>query len=127
MTSTKRDYKAEYLQRKLKVKALLVSKPEVTSEGVKPMIQMTTNNRGYQYMPKIAQTASIEVEKHKQVDRNLKIKKLVEGNPRRQDSGGWHSWNKIKEDMTIAEYLKAGGRIVDLMWDLHKKFIEFCN
>lgn len=53
-----------------------------------------------------------------------RIYKLVEGNPRKEGSLGWHSWNLLKEGMTFEEYRRAGGRCKDLDWDLSKSFVE---
>lgn len=45
-------------------------------------------------------------------------------NPRRPESFGWHSYNCITDGMTYEEYVKAGGRNVDLRYDLQKGFVK---
>lgn len=48
------------------------------------------------------------------------IVRLVKGNPRREDTHGYNSWNLLKKGMTYEQYIAAGGRRVDLAWDLMK-------
>jgi hypothetical protein len=48
------------------------------------------------------------------------IIRLVKGNPRREDTHGYNSWNLLKKGMTYEQYIAAGGRRVDLAWDLMK-------
>lgn len=53
------------------------------------------------------------------------IKKLIETNPRRKNSIGYKSWELIKDGMSIEEYVKAGGRTKDLLWDHKKGYVSF--
>lgn len=69
---------------------------------------------------KVAKAKSAEADKADLRTIHIVVKK----NPRKEGSHGWHSYGKMKEGMTIEEYLKAGGRRVDLMWDADKKNIE---
>lgn len=46
-----------------------------------------------------------------------KIYKLITFNPRRKNTHGWKSWELIEDGMTVAEFVKAGGRSRDIMWD----------
>lgn len=48
------------------------------------------------------------------------IIRLVKGNPRREDTFGYRSWNLLKKGMTYEQYIAAGGRRVDLAWDIMK-------
>jgi len=49
---------------------------------------------------------------------DAKIQMLAKENPRRAGTITWNSFNKIKAGMTVDAYLKAGGRLVDLKWDI---------
>ncbi len=51
------------------------------------------------------------------------IVKLVQYNPRRDGTHGWDSWEVLKPDMTYEQFLKAGGRHVDLAWDVQKNHL----
>jgi hypothetical protein len=48
------------------------------------------------------------------------IVRLVKENPRREDTHGYNSWNLLKKGMTYEQYIAAGGRRVDLAWDIMK-------
>jgi hypothetical protein len=52
------------------------------------------------------------------------IHRIVKGNPRKEGTHGWKSFNLVQDGMTVEDYLKAGGRKVDLAWDLDHKFVE---
>lgn len=52
------------------------------------------------------------------------IIKLSVENPRREGTNGWKSWNLITVGMTYEQYVAAGGRRVDLAWDLKAGHIE---
>lgn len=48
-------------------------------------------------------------------------------NPRRAGTKGWHSYELFREKadgMPYADYIAAGGRAVDLDWDIKHKFAE---
>lgn len=48
-------------------------------------------------------------------------------NPRRAGTKGWHSYNIFlgkSEGVPYADYIAAGGRAVDLDWDIKHKFAE---
>lgn len=57
-------------------------------------------------------------------DAGKKIYRIVKTNPRKENTWGWKSFNVVKDGMTVAEYLKAGGRRNDLAWDVDHKFLE---
>lgn len=71
----------------------------------------------------VAETAE-EKKKREHLDKNLKIVKLLAENPRREGTAGHKSWSVIKEGMTVAEFLAAGGRSADLKWDIAKGFAK---
>lgn len=48
------------------------------------------------------------------------IVRVAKENPRQPKTHGWKSFNKITKGMSVAEFVKAGGRMVDLRWDLAK-------
>lgn len=52
------------------------------------------------------------------------IVKLSAENPRREGTNGWKSWNLISEGMTYEQFIAAGGRRVDLAWDIKAGHIE---
>jgi hypothetical protein len=56
------------------------------------------------------------------VDTSKKIKVLTDGNenPRREGSGGFTNWKLIVKSIgkTVADYLKAGGTLNHLNWDV---------
>lgn len=49
-----------------------------------------------------------------------RIVKLVKENPRREDTHGYNSWELLRKGMTYEQYIEAGGRRVDLAWDIMK-------
>jgi hypothetical protein len=53
-----------------------------------------------------------------------KIYKLAKGNPRREGTHGWKSYNLVHDGMSFEEYIEAGGRATDLQWDLDHQFVE---
>jgi hypothetical protein len=52
------------------------------------------------------------------------IVKIAAENPRREGTNGWKSWNLIKDGMTYEQFVAAGGRRVDLAWDLKAGHLE---
>ena len=52
------------------------------------------------------------------------IVKLVKENPRREDTHGYNSWELLRKGMTYEQYIEAGGRRVDLAWDILKKNVK---
>jgi hypothetical protein len=41
------------------------------------------------------------------LDRNLRIRKLVPNNPRKEHTFGWHAWQLIVDGMTVQQYLDS--------------------
>lgn len=52
------------------------------------------------------------------------IRKVADGNPRREGSLGYKSWEILKNGMTYEKYIAAGGRRGDLAWDLAHGFVK---
>jgi len=72
---------------------------------------------------KTTKAQSAAIERHR-LDPQLKIVSQVEGNPRREGSIGFKSFNKIKNGMTYEQYIAAGGRRQDLDFDLKQKYVR---
>jgi hypothetical protein len=45
-------------------------------------------------------------------------------NPRKEGSHGYKSFSVITEGMTVRQYREAGGRTVDLAWDIKHGYLE---
>lgn len=58
----------------------------------------------------------------KKKDRIISI--LIDVNPRREGTAGWHNFNLYAEGMTVAEYRAAGGKSNHFNWDLKHGFIS---
>jgi hypothetical protein len=52
-----------------------------------------------------------------------KITLLVKDNPKREGTKAHAAFSKYETGMTVAEFLKKGGSLVDLSWDARHKFI----
>ena len=55
---------------------------------------------------------------------NKTIHKLKTFNPRKKGTHGHRSWELITDGMLFTDYIKAGGRMNDLRWDIERKHIE---
>lgn len=55
---------------------------------------------------------------------DMKIKLLVEDNPKRKGSESHRRFDKYKTGQTVAEALKAGVTRGDLIWDVNHDFIS---
>lgn len=53
-----------------------------------------------------------------------RLYKKVEGNPRKEGTAGWHSFNLIEDGMTYEQYRFKGGRTNDLAWDIAHDYVE---
>jgi hypothetical protein len=62
--------------------------------------------------------------KRKHLDKSLKLKLLIDENPRRKGTAGFKSWEKMENGMSVAEFLQKGGRMVDLQWDVKKGHVS---
>lgn len=51
------------------------------------------------------------------------LTKLIDKNPRREGTAGHKSWSVIRNGMLYDDYIKAGGRRQDLVWDISHKWI----
>jgi len=58
------------------------------------------------------------------INKDLKIKILTAENPRRKGTATFDMFNLYKDGMTVAEYLAAGGRLIDVKADVERKHIE---
>ena len=56
-------------------------------------------------------------------DRDAKIQVIVPKNPKREGSNGFKRFGLYKTGMVIREFLKAGGKTIDLDWDRERGFI----
>ena len=56
-------------------------------------------------------------------DRDAKIQVIVPKNPKREGSNGYKRFGLYKTGITIREFLKAGGKTIDLDWDRERGFI----
>lgn len=54
----------------------------------------------------------------------LRIFKLVDENPRRKGTCGWHSFNLYVDGMSFEDYRRKGGRNNDLKWDVDHGFVQ---
>lgn len=52
------------------------------------------------------------------------IELLAAENPKRAGTKTWHRFALYRTGMTVAEFLAAGGRRVDLSWDAQRQFIR---
>ena len=57
---------------------------------------------------------------------------LVHDNPKRKNSHGWRSFEVIlnhdeNKDLSVEEYVKLGGRIADLKWDMNKCWLTLSS
>ena len=55
------------------------------------------------------------------------IRVLVAKNPKRSTSAAGKRFDIYRPNMTVAEFLKAGGWRADVAWDLKQGFIEVVN
>ena len=59
-----------------------------------------------------------------QLKDNAVIRVLKAKNPKRSGSAAHARFDLYKKDMTVAEFLAAGGWRADISWDLRQGFIE---
>ena len=67
---------------------------------------------------------SAEKQTRKRFNKNSTIKLLVDKNPKRPSSLAFQRFALYKDGMTIADYVKAGGRTGDVNYDVINKLIE---
>jgi len=95
----------------------LATKPKVTpktrkSEVVKPKAKVKSKAMD----PKVFKGTY-------KYDRDAKIQIKVPKNPKREGSGGYKRFSLYKTGMKIRDFLKAGGKTIDLDWDRERGFI----
>jgi len=82
------------------------------------------------YREKVPATETKKVSKPRGAFAGKWIKLLVSDNPRKEGSHGHNSFNVIVKhgaDMPYEEYIRQGGRLVDLNWDIDRKWAEVYN
>ena len=62
-----------------------------------------------------------------QLKDNAVIRVLKAKNPKRPGSAAHARFDLYKKDMTVGEFLAAGGWRADLRWDLRQGFIELAD
>lgn len=100
------------METKMKKSAKSAKKSNVTS------IRKSTKK-----LNKLSKNQKEAVARHR-LDPQLKIVKTVADNPRRKNTEGWKSFNKIKNGMTVEQFVDKGGRLRDLHWDLGKGYLK---
>lgn len=85
----------------------------------KPMTEETDKNIEQKIIAKAKSLVEGGVQRRR-ISRDAKIEKLVEANPRRVGTAGHKSWELLQPDMTVGQFLEAGGRMNDLLWDVDK-------
>lgn len=58
------------------------------------------------------------------IDKSAKIKILVEKNPRKAGTVTHGIFELYKNDMTVGEFIAAGGHLIDVKADIERKHIE---
>lgn len=58
------------------------------------------------------------------LNQQMKIVKTVDENPRRKGTFGYKSFSKIKNGMTVEQFVEKGGRLRDLHWDLEHGYLK---
>jgi len=90
----------------LKPKVSLKTKPEVVKPKAKVKAMDPKDYKGtYKY------------------DKNSRIQVCVDKNPKREGCNGWKRFNLYKNSMKIRDFLKAGGKTIDLDWDRERGFV----
>jgi hypothetical protein len=73
---------------------------------------------------KKAKTASTNGKRQRKFSDDQKITLLVEGNPRRMGSETYKIYELYKNGMTVGDFIKKGGRLVDVAADVQRKHIK---
>ena len=93
----------------------LAIKPKVTPKTQKPEV----------IKPK-AKVKAMDPKDYKgtyKYDKDSRIQVCVDKNPKREGCGGWRRFNLYKNAMKIRDFLKAGGKTIDLDWDRERGFV----
>ena len=96
--------------------------PAITNPGQKPAVRKTTSEVKTNGKPKIINTPSDKTGVLK-YDGDARIQLLVPKNPKREGCAGYTRFNFYKNNMKIRDFIKAGGKTIDLDWDRDRGFI----
>lgn len=97
----------------------------ITSSGQKPAVRKTTpeaKKANGKAKPKVINTPSDKTGVLK-YDGDARIQLLAPKNPKRVGCEGWKRFNLYKNGMKIKDFVKAGGKTIDLDWDRDRGFI----
>lgn len=61
------------------------------------------------------------------IDQNEVVTLLVKGNPKREGSEAYGRFAFYKDGMTVGEFIKAGGTMADVVWDLGHRLIALAQ
>lgn len=65
-----------------------------------------------------------EIKTRRRVSKQVKIKLLVDENPKRTGTLAFERFALYENDMTVEEYVAAGGRTGDIGYDVAAGYIE---
>mgnify|MGYP005829755713 CR=1 FL=1 len=74
-------------------------------------------------LTKLSKNQKEAIERNR-IEPTLKIVKTVDENPRRKNTFGYKSFQKIKNGMTVEQFIEKGGRLRDLHWDINKGYVK---
>ena len=95
----------------------LATKPKVTPKSQSTVIKPKAKTK----KPKVMDPK--EFSGTYKYDRDARIQVCVPKNPKREGSGGYKRFQLYKSGMKIRDFLKAGGKTIDLDWDRERGFI----
>ena len=99
--------------------------PAITGSGQKPAARKTTpevKKTNGKAKAKVINTPSDKTGVLK-YDPDAKIQLLAPKNPKRVGCEGWKRFNLYKNGIKIKDFIKAGGKTIDLDWDRDRGFI----
>lgn len=105
-------------------KSAKILKKDFTSEQTGVTLEKPSRSKIMDEAAVVPELNEIKKNKKTRLNKNLRIKKLVQDNPRRSGTHGFKSWQVIIDGMDIAAYLENGGRMNDLLWEIKHKHIE---
>tara|TARA_R110000824_G_scaffold7807_1_gene35225 strand:- start:2456 stop:2827 length:372 start_codon:yes stop_codon:yes gene_type:complete len=97
--------------------------PAITGSGQKPAARKTTPEaKKANGKQKVINTPSEKTGVLK-YDGDARIQLAAPKNPKRVGCSGWKRFNLYKNGMKIKDFIKAGGKTIDLDWDRERGFI----